>query len=221
MRPKTGRYLRSDPIGLGDGPNTYLYGQANPLMCTDPYGLFSATDLPTLPQGFVDFSAGAGDVITFGIGKQIRRLDGIGSVNVCSSNYSNGEWAGVVASAVTGFVGGTKAVARAGSTYDWQNFSHSLVANRTLKKSTNRIAKWLNKSGNRLNGDHINPELHRLIDPVANAVGRTLAERRANPPFPAWRRGLNRIPYAPRAAAYGTSSRALNRAANCEECGCQ
>ena len=36
--PSTGRYLRVDPLGLFDGPNPYLYAQANPLKYVDPDG---------------------------------------------------------------------------------------------------------------------------------------------------------------------------------------
>ncbi|MFQ5882891.1 MAG: RHS repeat domain-containing protein, partial [Candidatus Methylomirabilales bacterium] len=39
--PATGRFLQEDPIGFLAGLNFYTYGENNPLIIVDPYGLFS------------------------------------------------------------------------------------------------------------------------------------------------------------------------------------
>jgi RHS repeat-associated protein len=40
--PTTGRYVESDPIGLGSGVNTYAYAEDDPKMVTDRLGLDTA-----------------------------------------------------------------------------------------------------------------------------------------------------------------------------------
>lgn len=37
--PTLGRFMQADPIGYGDGMNWYIYGYADPIDNTDPYGL--------------------------------------------------------------------------------------------------------------------------------------------------------------------------------------
>ncbi len=97
------RYLSQDPIKLAGGLNYYAY-PTNPVQWVDPLGLFGAADLPMLPQGVVDFSAGVGDgilaTLSFGFvkGQDLRdALDIDGGVDPCSTEYKGGRVTGTAA----------------------------------------------------------------------------------------------------------------------------
>jgi hypothetical protein len=68
----------------------------------DPLGLEMWLPGDSLPQEVVDFSAGLGDALLFGLGPWGREQMGIGGVNQCSDEYSHGEWAGISLGLVTG-----------------------------------------------------------------------------------------------------------------------
>ena len=93
----TGRYVTADPIGLRGGINTYGYGEASPLMYSDPMGLWVWGD--PIDQGVVNAVTGFGDA--FLIPELIRSaLDIDGGVDQCSAAYRVGKATGFAVGAV-------------------------------------------------------------------------------------------------------------------------
>lgn len=109
----------------------------------------SASDLPTPPQGVVDFTAGFGDVLSFNLSRNIRELGEIGSVDYDSGAYLSGELTGVAYTTAMGGAGGVRA---AGAKAKGLEFSH-----------------WIpNRAGGSrslLNGNYVTTVKHALSDP--------------------------------------------------------
>ena len=81
--------------------NTHAYVGDNPLLYTDPYGLWAFGD--ALPQWLVNASAGFRGTLLLGQGTRLRNLFGVnGGVNSCSSNYGVGMTVGIIGTLVSG-----------------------------------------------------------------------------------------------------------------------
>ena len=98
IRPSAATLRATRSGSWGGSYSTYAYTNGNPISLIDPYGLWWFGD--PLPQGLVDFSAGAGDAalatISFGLisGQGIRNSLGICSVNSGSWEYVGGQVTG-------------------------------------------------------------------------------------------------------------------------------
>jgi RHS repeat-associated protein len=144
----TGRYTQVDPLGYDGGQwSLYTYADNSPLMYVDPYGLF---DLPSVPQPVVDFSAGMGDTLSFGVTNWARNRMGTNDmVNQCSTSYSAGEWTGIATSTVIGGAAGWRA---AGTKAAGKEFSHWIPNRMGGPRSL-----W--------NGNYVSTAEHALSDP--------------------------------------------------------
>jgi len=65
--PWLGRWISSDPAGIADGPNSYLFAEANPISFTDPLGLWTWKGVWAETKNSAKAGAGA----VYGAGKVI------------------------------------------------------------------------------------------------------------------------------------------------------
>jgi hypothetical protein len=93
--PVLQRFITEDPIGTSGGINVFAYSEDDPINAFDPSGLSSDNSdwLYTLAQ----WSAGAGDTISFGFTNWVRDQLGINDViDKCSLAYQIGGYTGDV-----------------------------------------------------------------------------------------------------------------------------
>jgi hypothetical protein len=155
-----------------------------------------------LPQGVVDYSAGFGDTLSFGITNQIRNGMGTnGVVDKCSGAYTAGQVSGVALDAAIGGAAGLEA-AEANAGKAGFEFSH-----------------WIpNRFGgprSLFNGNYVSQEFHYLTDPFRFPPG----WQNYGDKLPALLQQLGRIPWVYPGAAAGAGVGAASAAA--QKCGCQ
>ena len=198
--PATGRWIEPDPILFaGGGTNLYAYTDDDPVDEVDPLGLFG---WPSLPQGVVDYSAGFGDTLSFGLTNAIRNGMGTnGVVNKCSNSYSAGQWSGVALDAALGGAAGLEA------------------AGANAGKAGFEFSHWIpNRFGgprSLYNGNYVSQEFHYLTDPFRFPPG----WQQYGDKLPTLLQQLGRISWVYPGAAAGGAAGAASAAS--QSCGCQ
>ncbi|MCP4356607.1 MAG: RHS repeat protein, partial [Chloroflexi bacterium] len=87
--PGNGRFLQMDPLGYADSTNLYLYTDSQPVLLTDPTGLFA------LKIGFSgEYIIAAGPTPIPGVGWIVKVFIDTTVFECCNKNNGNREWWG-------------------------------------------------------------------------------------------------------------------------------
>jgi hypothetical protein len=202
--PILGRFLSVDSGGiLQDNP--YAYGDGNPLLYVDPFGLWGLEDLPDVPPEVADFSAGFGDTLSLGFTNWARsQLGTNGFVNKCSGSYGGGQAAGAALDVALGGAAGMRA---AGAAARGLEFSHWIPMRLGGPRSL-----W--------NGNYVTAVQHALSDPYRmRFMPRAFKDSATR--WPRWYQQWFRIPNVYKGAAAGAAAGAAGAAASGGDCGCR
>jgi hypothetical protein len=184
------------------GVNLYVFVGNNCVMRIDPYGNAWIDWIPDIPQPFVDFGAGLGDSLSFGLTDWARDKLGLNDVvNPCSGAYGAGEWAGVGTGVALGGVGG---LGRAAG----KEFSHWIPDRLLRKTGSDFLRKTFGRSP--LDGNYVSPARHFKHDPYRFPGGNNGSK------LPPIVQQLDRIPTAAASGVY--AGEGAFDAANGDDC---